>query len=86
MKRQLMIRRLVAMVTGALVAGCGGGEKQDAASSAGTGAKTLYLLQTLKGHPVVQLTQIAHGEGCRKFGYECALVGTDGPDIAGAVA
>ena len=64
MTRKSMIRRLVALASVAVLAGCGGGEKQGAASSARTGAKKLYLLQTLKGHPVIQLTQVAHGEGC----------------------
>ena len=42
--------------------------------------------QPLKGHPGHQLTQIAFAEGCRKLGYECAVVGTDSDDVAGTIA
>jgi ribose transport system substrate-binding protein len=46
----------------------------------------MYLVVTLKGHPVLQIAQIAHKDACRRLGYESVVVGTDGPDIAGAVA
>ena len=47
--------------------------------------KKLYWVQAVKGHPVHQLTQIAFREGCRKQGYECEVLGTDGPDVAGTI-
>lgn len=51
-----------------------------------TKAKKLYWVQPLKGHPVHQMTQIGFKEGCRKLGYECEVLGTDGPDVAGTIA
>jgi len=75
----------------ALVAGC----SPPRAGSARSGApdakaadkgKKFYWVQPLKGHPVHQLTQTAFRAGCQKLGYECEVVGTDGPDIAGTVS
>lgn len=75
----------------ALVTGCG--QPPTGAASAGTPdgksaakSKKFYWIQPVKGHPVHQMTQIAFREGCKKLGYECEVVGTDGPDIAGTVA
>ena len=62
--------------------GCG---KRSASIDGGKPGK-MYLIVTLKGHPVLQIAQIAHKDACRKLGYESVVVGTDGPDIAGAVA
>lgn len=62
--------------------GCG---KRSASVDGGKPGK-MYLVVTLKGHPVLQIAQIAHKDACRRLGYESVVVGTDGPDIAGAVA
>jgi ribose transport system substrate-binding protein len=68
-----------------VAAGCGPSEKTTT-TTAKPKAKKLYMVQFMKGHPVHQLTQVAFQEGCRKYGYACEIVGTDGPDIAGTVA
>ena len=79
MKRWLGMTVVVGL-TALLGTGCGGN------GDAKPGAKRLYWVQALKGHPVHQMTQIGFREGCRKLGYECTIVGTDGPDLAGTIA
>jgi ribose transport system substrate-binding protein len=74
-----------ALVVAVMLAGCGKSEKQGDSTSPAK-ANKLYWVQPLKGHPVHQMTQIAFREGCRKLGYECVVVGTDGADIAGTIA
>ena len=75
----------VALAAGlALAAGCGSGDKSGGGAT--PPARKLYWVQFMKGHPVHQLTQIAFREGCRKLGYACEIVGTDGADIAGTIA
>jgi ribose transport system substrate-binding protein len=74
-----------AAVVAGMLAGCGKSEKQGGAKSPAK-ANRLYWVQGLKGHPVHQMTQIAFKEGCRKLGYECVVVGTDGADLAGTIA
>lgn len=56
------------------------------APASATKGKKLYWVQFLKGHPVHQMTQIAFTEGCRKLGYQCEIVGTDGLDMPGTIA
>lgn len=84
MKRLGMMAMGVLVVAG-MLAGCGKSEKQGAATAPAK-ANKFYWVQPLKGHPVHQMTQIAFKEGCRKLGYECVVVGTDGADIAGTIA
>ena len=84
MKRFGMMAMSALVVVG-LLSGCGKSEKEGAATAPAKAGK-LYWVQALKGHPVHQMTQIAFKEGCRKLGYECVVVGTDGPDIAGTIA
>jgi ribose transport system substrate-binding protein len=62
--------------------GCG---KQTGPAAGGNRGK-IYLVVILKGHPVLQIAQIAHQDACRRLGYEGVVVGTDGADTAGAVA
>lgn len=75
----------IALLTAFIGSGCeektGGGDNRVSA-----GAKKLYWVQPLKGHPVHQMTQIAFSEGARSLGYEPVIVGTDGADIAGTIA
>lgn len=79
MKRWIGMMVVVGLA-GVLVAGCGG------SGDGKSGAKRMYWVQGLKGHPVHQMTQIGFKEGCRKLGYECTVIGTDGPDVAGTIA
>ncbi|MDD5707968.1 MAG: substrate-binding domain-containing protein [Kiritimatiellae bacterium] len=64
-----------------LTTGCG--KKADSVGKGSNG--TLCWVQPLKGHPVHQMTQIAFKEGCRRLGYDCIVVGTDGSDCAGTI-
>ncbi len=57
-----------------------------ATGAKGATGKKLYWVQYLKGHPVHQMTQIAFRDGCKKLGYECEVIGTDGVDIPGTIA
>lgn len=93
-----MQRRIILVLCHCLLAsfllGCRqpqAGETRNTPKEAGTPVKAaikpkkFYWVQLLKGHPVHQMTQIAFREGCKKLGYECEVVGTDGPDIAGTI-
>jgi len=75
---------------GCCLSGCGPSTSERSAQNAApvpiSARKKLYWIQPLKGHPVHQLTQLAFKEGCKKAGYECEIVGTDGQDIAGTIA
>jgi ribose transport system substrate-binding protein len=74
------------LVAVAVVAGCGQPNQTAGNASAGAPAGKMYWVQGLKGHPVHQMTQIAFAEGCKKLGYRCEVIGTDGPDMAGTIA
>jgi ribose transport system substrate-binding protein len=74
-----------AVLLAASIAGCGREPGGGASRPPSSGGK-FYLIQTLKGHPVCQLAQIAFQEGCRKYGYSCEVVGTIGLDLAGTIA
>jgi len=82
------ISNLLFVLTGILLCSCGGNSTGGSeGTSTGKGKqKKFYWIQPLKGHPVHQLTQIGFREGCRKHGYDCEIVGTDGPDIAGTIS
>jgi ribose transport system substrate-binding protein len=82
MKTRLAMVGVSAMLVAVGLSGCG---KKPEVSEA-TGRGRIYLISQLKGHPVLQVAQIAHREACRKLGYESVVAGTDGPDIAGVVA
>jgi len=69
-------------VAALVLAGCG----KPSAPAGGTAKGTLYFIQPMKGHPVHQLTQVAFREGCKKAGYQCVVVGTDGWDLSGTIA
>lgn len=89
MQRRIIISLLFGCLA-ALVAGCHQ-QPSVGTSAAGTpsnagGRKKFYWVQPVKGHPVHQMTQIAFRAGCEKLGYDCEVVGTDGPDIAGTIA
>src|SRR5262249_41969724 len=78
-------------LTAFLAAGCrppsaGTQVREETPVRAADRGRKLYWVQFLKGHPVHQMTQIAFREGCKKLGYACEVVGTDGPDIAGTIA
>lgn len=82
MKHLYAVLMGVAGVMFALTIGCG---KPSGSADGGSRGK-IYLVVVLKGHPVVQIAQIAHQDACRKLGYQGVVVGTEGADIAGAVA
>ncbi len=90
MRKAALIASCVAIL--ALAAGCQ--RQQSTNGTTGPGAPTttaaakkkLYWVQAVKGHPVHQLTQIAFREACKRLGYECEVLGTDGPDVAGTIA
>ena len=50
-------------------------------SSGQAHAKKFYWVQSVRGHPVHRLTQIAFAEGCHALGYGCEVVGTDELDV-----
>jgi ribose transport system substrate-binding protein len=90
MQRRIVLA-LGLCLTAVLAAGCrpqaaGAPEREGTPVRAAARGKKFYWVQFLKGHPVHQMTQIAFREGCKKLGYECEVVGTDGPDIAGTIA
>ncbi|MEO7299341.1 MAG: sugar ABC transporter substrate-binding protein [Verrucomicrobiota bacterium] len=76
---------LFAMLTVALIVGCGK-QSSNNANTPAEKAKKFYWVQPLKGHPVHQMTQIAFIDGCKKLGYETEIIGTDQPDIGGTIA
>jgi len=49
-------------------------------------AKKFYWIQPLKGHPTHLMTQLGFRAGCKKLGYDCEIVGTDGWDIGGTIS
>lgn len=67
-----------------LLAGCGN-RTPGASKAPAVAQKKFYWVQPLRGHPVHQMTQIGFREGCRKLGYQCEILGTDGPDVAGTI-
>jgi ribose transport system substrate-binding protein len=63
-----------------------GASCKESSTPSGSKPKKLYWVQGLKGHPVHQMTQIAFAESCRKLGYACEIVGTDGNDMIGTIS
>lgn len=70
---------------GLFVTGC---QRESSSAHPGTAAKAkkFYWIQPLKGNTTHQMTQLGFKAGCKKLGYECEVVGTDGWDIGGTIA
>jgi ribose transport system substrate-binding protein len=51
-----------------------------------TSSRKFYWIQPLTGHPTHLMTQLGFKAGCKKLGYDCEVVGTDGWDIGGTIA
>ncbi len=66
-----------------ILAGCG---KQPEAPATGERLKRIYWVQPLKGHPTHQMTQIAFLEGCKKWGFQGEIIGTDQWDLSGTIS
>ena len=57
----------------------------DAAQPSDLKRKKFYLIVPLKGHPALQIAQIAFKEGCKDFKYDSEVLGTEGWDVAGTI-
>ncbi len=55
-------------------------------SAAKSSARKFYWVQSVRGHPVHRLTQVAFREGCKDLGYDCEVIGPDANDVAQTTA
>lgn len=79
---------VLSLIAGLLLTAC----KRQAESGAGgsqSGAqgkrKKFYLIVPLKGHPALQIAQVAFKEGCRDLHYDYEVLGTEGWDVIGTI-
>ena len=84
MNKKTVLLLLACLCLTAMVGGCGKSSTDN--STPGTKAKKFYWVQSLKGHPVHQMTQIAFTEGCKRLGYQAEIIGTDNDDLSGTIA
>ena len=75
---------MACILSAVLVSGCG--KSPSDTTSPVAKVKKFYWVQSLKGHPVHQMTQIAFTEGCKRLGYQAEIVGTDNDDLSGTIA
>ncbi len=84
MNKKTALILLASLCFTAIIGGCGRTSSDN--STSGLKAKKFYWVQSLKGHPVHQMTQIAFTEGCKRLGYKAEIIGTDNDDLSGTIA